>query len=277
MGMNATRTELLAAVERSPQAAGSHDRADWVGLFTADGCIEDPVGSRAHRGRAEGDHLPPQHRRRLGFDRHPRRDARGSDGAVGHDADPRLPPVRRRRRTENCSAASVWELPTMAWQFARNGVGAVPAGAQLSRALLRNQGLSATVGFLSGIGGAVRAKRQLAGLLDDACAGDQVAVKRRLADAAQITRVDATWIPSYELVALLHGARWNGMLRAGYSSSQDWSTPDVLSSSSARSRHVRHRAGGAGWAIRRGSVRYACSPRNRGRETVVEPCLTTTP
>ncbi|WP_428339317.1 hypothetical protein [Mycobacterium sp.] len=39
---------LLAAVERSPAAAAAHDRRGWVGLFTDDGRVEDPVGSRPH-------------------------------------------------------------------------------------------------------------------------------------------------------------------------------------------------------------------------------------
>ena len=46
-----TRAELLAAVERSPAAVGAHDRRAWVGLFTPGGQVEDPVGSRPHRGR----------------------------------------------------------------------------------------------------------------------------------------------------------------------------------------------------------------------------------
>ncbi len=45
--------ELLAAVERSPQAASARDRAAWVGLFTDGGRIEDPYGSRPHVGRAQ--------------------------------------------------------------------------------------------------------------------------------------------------------------------------------------------------------------------------------
>lgn len=47
------RSQLLAAVERSPQAAAAHDRAGWVGLFTGDGRIEDPVGSRPHVGHEQ--------------------------------------------------------------------------------------------------------------------------------------------------------------------------------------------------------------------------------
>jgi Nuclear transport factor 2 (NTF2) domain len=44
------RAHLIAAVQRSPQAAAAHDRAGWVGLFSADGRIEDSVGSRPHLG-----------------------------------------------------------------------------------------------------------------------------------------------------------------------------------------------------------------------------------
>ncbi len=44
------RDELLAAVERSPQAAAAHDRAGWVGLFTGDARVEDPVGSQPQVG-----------------------------------------------------------------------------------------------------------------------------------------------------------------------------------------------------------------------------------
>jgi hypothetical protein len=44
---------LLAAVERSPEAAAARDRGGWVGRFTDDGRIEDPVGARAHVGHVE--------------------------------------------------------------------------------------------------------------------------------------------------------------------------------------------------------------------------------
>ena len=45
-----TRDDLLATVERSPAATAAHDKAAWVGLFSADGRVEDPVGSRPHIG-----------------------------------------------------------------------------------------------------------------------------------------------------------------------------------------------------------------------------------
>ncbi len=51
--MPATRANLLATAQRSLTAAGAHDRAGWIGLFAADGRVEDPVGSQPHRGQAE--------------------------------------------------------------------------------------------------------------------------------------------------------------------------------------------------------------------------------
>lgn len=46
----AKRDDLLAAVERSPQAFTVHDRTAWVGLFTPDARVEDPVSSSPHVG-----------------------------------------------------------------------------------------------------------------------------------------------------------------------------------------------------------------------------------
>ena len=37
-------------MERSPQAFTVHDRDGWVGAFTADARVEDPVGSQPHVG-----------------------------------------------------------------------------------------------------------------------------------------------------------------------------------------------------------------------------------
>src|SRR5664279_5490508 len=43
----------LAAAQRSLQAAGEGNRSEWVGLFTPDGRVEDPVGSRPHIGSGQ--------------------------------------------------------------------------------------------------------------------------------------------------------------------------------------------------------------------------------
>jgi SnoaL-like domain len=226
--MSANRADLLAAVERSPQAAGAHDREAWVGLFATDGVIEDPVGSRPHRGRAAiarfyDTFIAP---RDITF----HRDADFVAGStvvrdltlevrMGSAVTMTIPAYLRYDFDETLSIVRLqafWELPAMTRQFVRNGRGAVPAGFGLVLALLGNQGPAGTAGFLAGFAGAAtRGKHHLAGLLDDACAGDQVAVKRRLGDAATLTRDAGARIGTTEVVALLHGCRWDGMIRAG--------------------------------------------------------------
>lgn len=228
MGMAPPTVEMLAAVERSPEAAGAHDRDGWVGLFGAGGRIEDPVGSRPHVGRDQiarfyDTFIGP---RDITFHRH-HDVASGStvirdltlEVRMSTSVTMMIPAFLRYDLDDALKIARLqafWELPAMVWQFARNGAGAVPAGLHLSRALLRNQGLVGTVGFLAGFNGATtRGKRLVAAVLDDACAGDQVAVKRRLTTHAQLTRGDDRPIGTSELVALLHGASWDGMIRSG--------------------------------------------------------------
>jgi hypothetical protein len=43
--MSATREELMAVVERSPEWVAAHDRESWLALFGDDALVEDPVGA----------------------------------------------------------------------------------------------------------------------------------------------------------------------------------------------------------------------------------------
>ncbi len=171
-----TAAELLATVEKSPVATTAHDRAGWVGLFTEDGCVEDPVGSRPHVGRSEiarfyDTFIGP---RQISF----HRDVDIVSGTsvirdltleVGMGSGVRLMnPVFRRydlRRTGDdwriTRLRAYWELSTLLGQFIRHGVRSVPASLALSTGLLRNQGLGGTAGFLSGLRGAGRRAKQL--------------------------------------------------------------------------------------------------------------------
>jgi len=228
-----TRAELLAVVERSPAVAGTHDRAGWVGLFTADGVVEDPVGSRPHRGTAAlgrfyDTFIGP---RDISFHR-------DADFVVG------MTVIRDLELEVRMSAAVVlripaylrydvtgagdqlkiarlqahWELPGMVTQFARSGPAAVPAGLALTRALLGNQRVGGTAGFLSGFRGVgSRGKRQFIELLEAACGGDEVAVRRRVADSTLVTLGDDTRLGTSGLVSRLEGARWEKAIAAGHS------------------------------------------------------------
>jgi SnoaL-like domain len=228
-----SRAELLAVVEKSPAAAGAHDRAGWVGLFTADGTVEDPVGSRPHRGPAAlgrfyDTFIGP---RDIAFNR-------DADLVIGRT-------VIRNLELEVTMASSLlmhipaylrydvdagggqlkiarlqayWELPAMVLQFARGGRAVVPASISLTRALVGNQGAGGTAGFLSGFRGVHgRGKRHLARLLDAACAGDEVAVRRLVPASALVTLGADTRIGTSELVSRLAGASWRKVIAAGNS------------------------------------------------------------
>jgi hypothetical protein len=226
-----TRTELLAAVEKSAVAVGAHDRKAWVGLFTPSGQIEDPVGSRPHRGRhaIERFYATFVGPRDITFHR-------DADVVVGNTvvrdleleatmADSvvmRIPTYLRYDVEATDGGLRIarlqahWELPAMAKQFARSGLAAVPAGLALSRGLLANQGPVGTAGFLSGLRGVgARGKRHLAAFLDDACAGNEVAVRRRLSGRAVVSLGDDDRLATSELVRLLAGGRPRRLIASG--------------------------------------------------------------
>ncbi len=225
------RGDLLAAVERSPEAAAAHERSAWVGLFAADGQIEDPVGSAPHRGH---DRIGRFYDTFIG----PRDIAFGPGVDVVHGctvvrdltlhvtmgasltmAIPAylrydLTPVRHGYAITRLRAH--WELPSMVLEFARSGIASVRPGLGLGLGLLRNQGLAGAVGFASGFrrAGAGR-RRKVTDLLDDACAGNEVAVRRRLSGDVPVTVGDGDRISASDLAARLRGGRWRKAITAG--------------------------------------------------------------
>jgi len=44
-----SREQLLEAANASPSAVGRHDREAWIDLFSADYCVEDPIGAKPHQ------------------------------------------------------------------------------------------------------------------------------------------------------------------------------------------------------------------------------------
>jgi hypothetical protein len=226
------RAELLAVVEQSPAAAGAHDRAGWVGLFTADGTVEDPVGSRPHRGpsaleRFYDTFIGP---REIVFHRHT---DLVSGATVIRDVElevtmasslvMRIPTYLRYDIDSNGQQLKIarlqahWELPAMVLQFARGGRAVVPASLSLTRALLANQGVGGTFGFLSGFRGVHgRGKRQVVRFLDAGCAGDELAARRLLSASALVTLGDDSRLGTSDLVSQLAGASWRKVIASGH-------------------------------------------------------------
>ncbi|HUB53694.1 MAG TPA: ketosteroid isomerase family protein [Mycobacterium sp.] len=225
---------LLAAVERSPQAAALHDRAGWVGLFTADGRIEDPVGSRPHVGHGEigrfyDTFIAP---RDIVFHRdldvvHGAAVIRDLDlevvmGAKASAVTMTIPAfLRYDLREVNgewniATLRAYWELPSMMLQFLRNGVSAVPATIQLSQGLIRNQRLRGTTGFAAGFRRVGSHGKDLVGSFVNAVgAGDTRAAQRTLSADAAVTFGDDGAAEITDLIACCPGARATKLIAAG--------------------------------------------------------------
>jgi SnoaL-like domain len=227
-----TRADMLATAERSPAAAGARDRNAWVGLFAANGRVEVPVGSTPHLGRSAigrfyDTFIGP---RDIRF--HPDVDIVVGptvvrDGelevTMASALTLRVPVYIRYDLQDDAGELKIaalsafWELPAMMGQFLRGGVRAVPAGLQLSKLLLSNQGLVGTLGFLSGFRGiGTGAKGVVARFLDAACTGDEVGMRRRLAGQVRISSGDDLHLSAADLLRHLSGARWLKLIGSGH-------------------------------------------------------------
>lgn len=229
-----TRVDLLSTAQRSLAAAGAHDRDGWIGLFTADGTIEDPVGSRPHRGAAAIGRFYDTFIGPRAITFHPDGDI-VVDTTVIRDVELiiamtptltlRVPTfirydLRGYERDDDselkvCALSAYWELPAMIAQFARSGLGAVPSGITLGRTMLTEQGLSGCAGFLRGFRGVGSGgKGRFTDLLDAACEGDELGLRRRVGDAS-ITQGDRAPMTTSELLKNLSGGSWTKAVQSG--------------------------------------------------------------
>lgn len=182
--------ELLDVVERSPRAAAAHDRSGWVGLFTDDGRVEDPVGSRPHVGHAQIGRFydtfigPRQVIFHVDLDivvgTTVVRDVT-LEVAMGPGVRLMVPTFIRYdlRSTEKgwqvTSLRAHWELAAMLAQFLRSGPRSLPVSMRLCAALLRNQRPSGTMAYLAALRGpGARAKRLVEAALADGRLGDDL-------------------------------------------------------------------------------------------------------
>jgi hypothetical protein len=105
----------------------------------------------------------------------------------------------------------------MVGQFLRVGIRAVPAGLQLSRLLLTNQGAVGTLGFLGGFRAiGTGSNGVVARFLDAACADDEVGIRRRLVGRVHISSGDDLQLSAADLLRHLSGARWRKLIGCGH-------------------------------------------------------------
>lgn len=228
--MSTTRADLLATAKRSLAAAGSHDRDGWIGLFTAEGRVEDPVGSQPHRGSVAIGKFYDTFIGPRAITHHPHADVVVGTTVVrdleleiqmASTLSMRVPTYicydlqADRHELRIAGLSAYWELPTMIKQFVRGGLGALPAGITLGRTMFTNQGLSGSLGFLSGFRGLGTGGEALfARFLDELCGGDEIGVRRLVADAP-ITLGDIEPLTTSDLVKQLSGGTWDKLIRSG--------------------------------------------------------------
>jgi hypothetical protein len=225
------RQQLLATVERSPQAFTVHDRDAWVGVFTADARVEDPVGSQPHVGyeqiyRFYDTFIGPRdikfHRDLdIVFGTVVLRDLE-IEAAMSSAVTVHIPAfLRYDLREANgqwqiAELRAYWELPAMMLQFLRTGSRAASPGLQLSRGLLANQGLRGTAGFMAAfrrVG--ARHKRLAETFLRAVARKDRFAAVDALSSTAAMTLGDNDPLDLAELVERLDGASWTKVIGAG--------------------------------------------------------------
>ena len=225
------RERLLAAVERSPQAFTVHDRDGWVGAFTTDARVEDPVGSQPHVGHEQiyrfyDTFIGPRdikfHRDLdIVFGTVVLRDLE-LEVAMGSALTMHIPAFLRYDLREAhgqwqiAQLRAYWELPAMMLQFLRTGSRALTPAVQLSRGLIANQGLRGTAGFMGGFRRAgPRHKRLAEAFLGAVARSDRSAALRTLSPTASITLGDNDPLDLAELVEQLNGAGWTKVISAG--------------------------------------------------------------
>ncbi|WP_227983326.1 nuclear transport factor 2 family protein [Nocardia spumae] len=242
MSANASAAELLATVERSPQAVAVHDRDAWVGLFAPDGRVEDPVGSRPHIGRAAIERFydtfigPNGIAFRIDHDvvcgttvyRDLAIETTMSTGVtlrvpmhLRYDLD-RIGDDWRIGRL-----CAHWELPVMVGQLLTAGGRGLGAAAKLAPQLLGNQGIGGALGFARGfvrVGAA--GKRAATGLLVAAASGDVAGVRAVLSPDAVVEWPVGDPVGHAEFVNRVRGLEISKPIAAGRFVTVSVRTPD---------------------------------------------------
>ncbi|MGW0179592.1 nuclear transport factor 2 family protein [Nocardia sp. NPDC003345] len=233
MPLDPTATQLRDAVLASPRAVAAHDRDAWVGLFTRDAVVNDPVGSAPHTGydaiaRFYDTFIAPNE---IVFD-------------VAHDfagpatvlrdlsititmasgARVRVPMHLRYEVAEEDGRlrighlAAYWELLPMIGQLLGTGLAGLRAGTRLGALLLRNQGIGGLAGMARACTGIGRTGKRIAQrLCAAATAGDDSALAALTGGRETVLLWSGESIGVTEFAVRARGLRQGKTLAAGRS------------------------------------------------------------
>lgn len=161
-----TAEDLLAAVQCSPDAVAIHDRAAWVDLYAREGVVNDPVGSKPHRGRDAIErfydtfiapntinfHIENDVVSGMSVVRDLSLETIMSTGAVLNvPMHIRYDLVEEGGGLKIARLGAHWELRSMIGQLLREGSRGLTASAKLTPQLIGNQGIGGVLGFMGGL------------------------------------------------------------------------------------------------------------------------------
>lgn len=228
---NYSDQQKLDCVKQSPAAVAVHDKATWLGLFSADGLVNDPVGSKPHQGREAIDRfyetfIAPN---KIIFD--VEHDVVCGDTVVrdliiettmstGLKVD--VPTFIRYELVEEGGVLKVnrlyahWELAPMVMQTLKAGLSGLVTYSKLSVHMIKCQGMGGVMGFMQGFGGVggkgkARAEKLMAALRDL----DWEAANEALGSEARLDMPDSTDMDFEPFARLCEGLRWKKVLAAG--------------------------------------------------------------
>ncbi|KAA0023486.1 nuclear transport factor 2 family protein [Antrihabitans cavernicola] len=232
MSRNPSPADLLAVVQRSPDAVKIHDRDGWVALYSSDAEVNDPVGSEPHTGRLAIGRFydtfigPNTITFRVDHDvvcgmsvvRDLTVVTKMSTGAVLE-----VPMHLRYDVVEEGGALAIhrlyahWELPSMVGQLAKSGRKGVLASSRLAPQLLGNQGARGAVGFMKGFRRVGQtAKNSCVAFVDAARRGDVAGARALLMPGAVVELPFGTAKSIEEVGAALRDARVHKLIAAGH-------------------------------------------------------------
>lgn len=222
---------MFACVRASPEAVAAHDRAAWLGLFSEDAEIHDPVGSRPHAGpdaiaRFYDTFIAPNDIRfevthELACGDTVVRDvviqtcmATGMTVAVPAHIRYELTEQEGTLRVRRLCAH--WELPQMIGESMRAGIKGMRSHAALSGHMLRHQGLGGVIGFMRAFRGVGRrGKAKAEGCLRALRDGHRGGLQRCLGEPCRIALPGQSDASAQELATQLGGLFWEKLIAAG--------------------------------------------------------------
>jgi hypothetical protein len=229
--MTHSSAELIAAVQQSPALVAAHDRDRWCGLYARDGEVNDPVGSRPHRGRAAIERFydtfiaPNTIAFRVEQDvvcgMTVMRDLTVQTG-MSTGVTLNVPMHLRYDLVDEGGVLRIrrlyahWELPLMIGALLKCGLKGIWTSIRLGPQLIANQGFGGMIGFMQGFLGNGRAgKKPAQAFLGALQRGDVAAAGVQLDHRCELAMPAHRGVTLPELVERLRGVQWRKMIASG--------------------------------------------------------------